>query len=148
MKTKFLVLALVIFTVAFSSCSKDDDDSSATPTPTGDGFSWTENGGTTVNTAASATFSTQFKTLIAKDASNATVFEINLDGITPATYTVGATNAITYAGVSPFFIADAGNVIITTNASDKVSGTFQGTGTAAGGITSVTGTFTNITVVP
>ena len=148
MKTKILVLALVFFTVAFSSCSKDDDDSSATPTPTGNGFRWTENGGTTVNTAASATFSTLFKTLIAKDASNATIFEINLDGTTPATYTIGATNAITYAGVSPFFIADAGNIIITTNASDKVSGTFQGTGTAAGGITSVTGTFTNITVVP
>lgn len=148
MKTKFLVLALILITVTFSSCSKDDNDSSSTPTPATNGFKWTENGGTTVKTAASATFSTQYKTLIAKDASNATVFEINLDGTTPATYTVGATNAITYAGVNPFFVVSTGNVIITTNASDKVSGTFQGTGTAAGGITSVTGTFTNITVVP
>ncbi len=148
MKTKFLVLALVLITVTFSSCSKDDDDSSATPTPTTNGFQWTENGGTTVKTAAAATFSTQFKTLIASDAGGSTVFEINLTDSTLATYTIGGANAVTYVGVSPLFVADAGNVTITTNASGKISGTFQATGAASGGITSVMGTFTNITVVP
>jgi hypothetical protein len=147
MKTKFLAMALVLFTVAFSSCSKDDDSSTSIPAVT-DGFKWTENGGTTVLTAANATFNTGFKSLIATDASGATVFEINLDGTAPATYTIGGANAITHAGVSPFFIVDSGNVIVTANASGKISGTFQGTGMASGGITSVAGTFTNITVTP
>lgn len=150
MKTKILSIALVLFTLAFSSCSNDDDNatSTPTPTPTPNGFQWTENGGTTIKTAASATFTTGFKTLIASDASGNTVFEINLDGTVPATYTVGSGNAITYAGVTPFFTVDSGNIVVTANASNKISGTFQGTGVASSGITSVTGTFTNITVVP
>lgn len=147
MKTKFLAIALVLFTVALSSCSKDSDSSSST-NPVTDGFKWTENGGTTVSTAANAIFSTGFKTLIATDASGATVFEINLDGTTPATYTIGGANAITYTSVNPFFIVNSGSVVVTANASGKISGTFQGTGTAASGITSVAGTFTNITVTP
>ncbi|WP_309642634.1 hypothetical protein [Flavobacterium sp.] len=148
MKTKILALALVLFTVAFSACSKDDSSSSTSTNPVTDGFKWTENGGTTVNTAASATFSTQYKTLMAKDAAGATIFEINLNGTTPATYAIDPTNAITYTGVTPFFIVDSGNVIVTANASSKMSGTFQGTGTASGGITALSGTFTNITVIP
>lgn len=149
MKTKILAIALVLFAITISSCSKDDDSSSSsTPIPLSDGFKWKENGGTTEKTAASATFSTQYKTLIALDSAGATVFEINLNGTVPATYTIDATNVITYAGVNPFFIVDTGNVIILTNANNKVSGTFQGTGISTSSITSVSGTFTNITVVP
>lgn len=149
MKTKLFAIAFVLFSLGLTSCSSDDNNQPFVPTApvVADGFTWKENGSTTANTAASATFSTQYKTLIAKDASDATLFEINLNGTTPATYTVDANNAITYTAVNPFFTATTGNIVITTNASGKVTGTFQATGNS-GGITSITGTFKNITVVP
>ena len=151
MRTKLYSLAFVLVTVFLISCNNDDDGNAAiipAPSPpAATGFTWTENGSSTVKTAASATFSTQFKTLIAKDAGGLTVFEINLDGASAATYTVGSTNAITYTEVNPYFVANSGNVVISSNANDKVTGTFQGTGNSAG-ITAVNGTFTDITVIP
>jgi hypothetical protein len=144
----------IVVLVAFSliSCGSGSD-SPNTPTNTPSGttstsvFKWTENGSATEQTATTANFSTQFKTLKAYNGTTL-VYEINLDGTTPATYTLNANNAITYIKSTQFFTPTAGNVIITANANSKVSGTFAGTGTAVGGVTSVAGTFTDITVVP
>jgi hypothetical protein len=120
----------------------------ATPPPAA-GFTWTENGGTTLKTATTATYTTQYKTIYAKDIANNTIFEINLTAGTPATYTLnGSANALAYIVNSAMFQANSGSVVITTNASGKMSGTFQASGTAAGGITSVSGTFTTINIVP
>jgi hypothetical protein len=107
------------------------------------GFTWTENGSATVQTATTASFSAQYNTLIVPN-----VFEINLSGSTAATYVLNANNAITYTKTNPFFIPTTGSVIITSNANGKISGTFTGTGPAASGITSVAGTFTDVTVGP
>lgn len=148
MKKITSTIALLFMMIVFNGCNNDDDQPIIpTPAPAADGFTWKENGSATSNTATTATFSTQYKTLIAKDASNATLFEINLSGTAPATYTVDANNAITYAAVNPYFTATSGSIVISANASGKVTGTFQATGNAAG-ITAITGTFTNITVVP
>ena len=133
--------------ILFVGCSKNNDPVKEDAPGTTNGFTWKENGGSTLQTATNATFSTQYKTLIASTAAG-TVFEINLSGTTPATYTLNSSNVITYAKVTPFFVPTTGNVIITTNASGKISGTFQGSGTTVSGISSVSGTFTNITVVP
>ena len=148
MKTNLFTIALLFFVLVFTACNSDNNPV-VTPiaTPSANGFSWKENGGSIVKTATSATFSTQYKTLIARDASGATVFEINLNGTVPATYTIGSNNAITYVGVSPYFTASSGNIVISANAAGKVTGTFQGDGNS-GGITAVNGTFTNIDVVP
>jgi hypothetical protein len=111
-------------------------------------FTWTENGSATVQTATTANFSTQFKTLKAYNGATL-LFEINLNGTTPATYALdGINNVITYTNVTPWFVPTTGNVIITANANAEISGTFQGTGPLTSGITSVAGTFTKITVVP
>jgi hypothetical protein len=113
------------------------------------GFSWKENGGTITKTSASASYTTQYKTIYAKSATSATIFEINLTAGTPATYTIdGSKNALAYIINSAMFQGSAGSVVITANTGGKMSGTFQATGTAAGGITSVSGTFTDIDVVP
>ncbi len=140
----FLKTALCIAAVSLTlvSCKKDESEPQVTA-----GFTWTENGGTTVQTASTATFSTQYKTLIAA-SSTGTVFEINLSGTTPDTYALGGSNVITYTKVTPYFIPSTGNVIITANANGKMSGSFQGSGSASGGVTSVAGTFTDIVVVP
>jgi glutamate 5-kinase len=149
MKLKFTsMLMIALVAIMFVSCSKDDDkDKEEAPTTAANGFTWKENGSTTVQTATTATFSTQYKTIMASTATGS-VFEINLSGTTPATYTLNSSNVITYTKVTPFFVPSTGNVIITANANGKVSGTFQGTGTTTSGISSVSGTFTNINVVP
>ncbi|MDI1257262.1 MAG: hypothetical protein PSV16_14305 [Flavobacterium sp.] len=146
MKTKIFISALIALTFTFISCSGSDDDGGGNNNPV-NGFMWTENGSATVNTAATASFSTQYKTLMAKDASGNTLFEINLNGTTAATYAIGANNAFTYAAVNPFYIATGGNIVISANASNKMSGTFTTTGSGSN-ITAINGTFTNIDVVP
>jgi hypothetical protein len=147
MKSKITtMLTIALLAIMFVSCSKDDKDSEEAPKTSSDGFTWKENGGPTVQ-IATATFSTQYKTIKAYSGTTL-VFEINLSGTTPATYTLNTNNVITYTKVSPFFIPTSGNVIISSNANSKVSGTFQGTGTTTAGISSVSGTFTNITLVP
>ena len=144
MKTKFTsILMIAMAAIVFFGCSKKSDP---TPTTTS-GFTWRENSSTTVQTATTATFSTAYKTLIASTATG-TVFEINLSGTTPATYPLNSTNVITYVKVTPYFVANSGNVIITANAGGKISGTFQGAGTTVSGISLVSGAFTDVTVTP
>lgn len=149
MKKISLLVAAVFTAMTFTACSNDDENQVIVPVipVAADGFTWQENGAGTLKTAATASFSTQYKTLIAKDASNATVFEINLDGTAAATYDVGANNTITYVGVNPYFTATSGRVIVSANAGGKISGTFSAAGNAAG-ITAISGTFKNVTVVP
>nr|WP_294796518.1 hypothetical protein [uncultured Mucilaginibacter sp.] len=144
MKTKLTsILMIAMAAIVFCGCSKKNDQ---TPTTTS-GFTWKENSSTTVQTATTATFSTAYKTLIASTAAG-TVFEINLSGTAPATYTLNSSNVITYTKVTPYFVATSGSVIITANAGGKISGTFQGAGTAVGGISLVSGSFTDVTVTP
>lgn len=144
MKTAFY--SIVAITMLFiTSCSSDDGSSKGGNTQT-DGFSWKENGGA-VKTTTKATFSTQYKTFMVKDDAGAPLFEINLNGTTAATYPIGNSVAFTYIASNPFYIATAGNIIITANSGGKVSGTFTTTGSGSG-ITSIEGTFTNVEVIP
>lgn len=149
MKTKFLSLFLTLV-VLCTSCSKDDDDNAAqsTPTPAATGFKWKENDPNGVEkSAATATFSTQYKTMMAKDAAGALLFEINLTGTTAGTYTIGSGNAVTYVAENPYFVAETGAVIMTSNANGKVSGTFEAL-RSGNGLTRIYGTFTDIEVIP
>ncbi len=113
------------------------------------GFSWTENGGSLTKTATQASFTNQYKTIYATGSASETIFEINLTGSMPGTYALnGSTNALAYIVNSAMFQATSGSVVITKNAALKMSGTFQATGSAAGGITTVSGTFTDVDVIP
>lgn len=148
MKTYFLAF-IAIFTL-LTSCSEDNDTQMIipTPTPAGTGFSWRENDPEgAVNTAPTATFSTQYKTLIVKDAAGATLFEVNLSGTAAATYAIGTDNAVSYLGTNPMFVADSGEVIVTANADGKISGTFKAFRSGTG-VTRIYATFTDIPVVP
>ena len=153
MKTKFLTLSMIaLMAITSISCSKDEP-TAATPVAqnpvAGAGFSWRENdqNATAIQTAASASFSNQFKTLIARDAAGNTIFEINLSGSTPATYLFSATygNALTFTTPNPVFDATSGEFIITANANGKLSGTFKAF-RAGTGITRLYGTVTDISV--
>ena len=151
-----LALFLTLFVTFFvTSCTSDEDNSdnavNQPPNSTSSAFTWRENdpSSTTVQSAFTPTFSTQFKTLIAKTQAGTTLFEINLSGTAPGTYSLtGAANVLTFTGVSPTFVSESGNVIITANANNKISGTFQAFRAGSSGVTRLYGTFTDVTVVP
>ncbi|NOU38551.1 MAG: hypothetical protein HOO89_07550, partial [Ferruginibacter sp.] len=149
MKKFTSILAFTILALAIISCKKDDTVAQIPAVAANGNFTWTTNGTTTVNTADSAFYRSQFKTIFAyKNISGLMKlqYEINLTAGTPATYTIGSGNAIAYTANTPFFIPTAGNVIITANTGTKVTGTFTGTGTLTAGTSSVAGTFTDIPV--
>lgn len=152
MKTiKTIIFALLI--ILASSCTKDEETAkTGTPTSTTAGFTWRENdpNSTTIQTAFTPTFSTQYKTMFAKTQAGATLFEVNLSGTATGSYTIdNSSNVMTYTGVNPWFIATSGTVVITSNANGKVSGTFEAfRAGAAGTITRIYATFKDITVVP
>lgn len=154
MKTKLLsVVAIALLAITSISCSNNDDEPApiVAPTPVvGNGFTWRENdpNSTIVQTAASASFSNQYKTLIAKNATGNTIFEINLSGTTPATYIFGnnSGNAFIFTTPNPAFDATSGEFIITANTNDKMSGTFKAF-IAGTGITRIYGTVYNIPVI-
>jgi len=144
--------SLVIFALLLNiSCSKDDSSSSASGTPPGtSGFLYGENGAAATQTVDTPYASNPFNSVFAVN-SGSTVIEMNLSSIAIGSYTIDGTNAFTYIkpGQSNMFIGSAGTVDITANASNKLTGTFSITaGSGITGVTSVSGSFTNITINP
>lgn len=153
MKNNLLKVLFVLFSVLTISCSKNDDEPITPIAPIApvqaDGFYYAENGSSTITKAASAQVNGAFDTIIAKDASNVTLCEINLTALTVGTYTIDNTNnafAFVRNGVGTF-IGSAGTITITSNSGGKLSGSFNCTaGSGVAGLNSVSGTFTNITI--
>ncbi len=131
------------FSLIFISCSKEESTSNL-PSSISGSFTWTDNTGLAV-TADSAYYDSQYKTIKAFKGGNTRFIEINLTAGTPATYVIGVSNAFTYLNASNIYIATSGSIVITANASSKMSGTFATAGNGAS-ITSMTGTFTDIAV--
>lgn len=145
---KSVVLLLITFSVI--SCSKNDDTPITPVVPTSsNGFKYSENGATTKISLPNPFVNGSFNTIIAQNASNETIFEINLTSVAVGTYTIDNTNNyLTYvkSGVGNF-IGSAGTVVITANANNKLTGTFNATaGSGATGVNSVSGSFTNIVI--
>jgi hypothetical protein len=148
MKNAILILATVITTAGFYSCTKKS--SSSTPTPATNGFVWSENGGAN-QTADSANYtfgtspSTQSYIMAYKNFSTGPTsrnVEINLSGNTATTFTIPAQGDFVYWRDTTYSMATGGSIVVTSNSGGKASGTFDVTfsGTPA----HVTGTFTNI----
>lgn len=151
MKKLSSLFLIALFATTSISCS-DNDDTTTTPMPVtpvaSDGFKWTENGGSTEQTVNNPYVSNQFKSIFATNTGGGTVYEINLTSIAVGTYDVMASgNAFYYRStiMSAAFAPTSGSVIITANANNKLSGTFTATG-SGGGVTSVSGSFTNIVI--
>lgn len=155
LKCTILLLAFATATLLIS-CSKSDPAASTTPTTTADGFTWTENGGTTIMTGYTPHFVTQGHTMFVQNATGATLFEFNFNSIDPATNTLGGATynpgAVFYVdyqfvGVTNTnkFVPTSGTCIIASNIDGKISGTFTASG-SAGTISSIKGSFNNITV--
>ncbi len=132
-------------TTAPATTTTTTTPTATTPPTTITGFVWSEDGGANI-TADSAHFTNQYKTLIAYKAGQ-TKFEINLNGTTPATYTVDTTgaNALTFVANNAYSTAKSGTVKITANAAAKISGNFNVV-MKAGAPASLKGTFTDVVI--
>lgn len=143
---KGIQILLVLFTMVLASCSNDDASDTNNNNPTS-GFVWRENlVDAPINYANSAYFTAAFNTLIAKDANNVTLFEINLTAASPGTYAIDNSSVFfAYTGVDPMYVATGGQVVITTNDSGKISGTFEAFRTGTG-LTRIYGSFTDVVI--
>lgn len=152
---KKLISRITIFaflTITTMACSSSEDAPATNVTPVTSGtFTWRENdpSSTTIQTAATSSFSTQFKTLTAKNVSGTTIFEINLTSTTIGTYNFGSGtgNVFAFTITNPSFEATSGNFKITANGNGKLSGTFEAFRSGTG-ITRLYGVVTDITVNP
>ena len=151
MKKFVAVVTIVLFALTSLSCSNDDDNAQAATPAATDGFRWTDSSGSTVQTVDNPYVNGSFNTIFAV-RSGATIYEINLTSTAVGTYALGGAslNALYYnsTGALPTsFNPTSGSVVITANANNKLTGTFTATGTG-GGVTSVSGSFTNIVINP
>ncbi len=137
------ILALTLLTLFIISCSSDGNNS-AQPVA-GAGFVWSVNGQTTTKNTSVANYNLQGTAMNLFAIPSGTVFEINLTGSTPGTYTLGNGNALYYNFSTTENLTNptTGSVTITSFANNKVSGTFTASGVGAG-VNSISGTFTNI----
>ncbi|MBC7642264.1 MAG: hypothetical protein H7174_07995 [Flavobacterium sp.] len=151
MKTirKILLLAFAFATATlFTSCSKSDPTPAAT---VADGFTWTENGGTNVITGYTPTFYNSSNVLRANNTTGNSLLIFSLSAHTIGTYNIGATNSVEYFfpgfTINNSFTPSSGSLIIVSNTNGKISGTFTASG-SQGTISSIQGTFNNVTVQP
>ena len=147
MRTIQNLVKLLVLTLVFISCSKDDDNQPQTPTnPVAtDGFVWSINGETNTKNTTMANYNLQGTAMNLFATPSGTVFEINLTGSIPGTYTLGNGNALYYnfSATENLTNPSSGSVTITSFTNNKVSGNFTVLGTGTG-VTSISGTFTNI----
>ena len=118
------ILAFIAITI--SACSTDD---AVTPPPLAPvtngsaGFSWRENdpASITIQNATTASFSTQLKTLIAKNVAGNTIFEINLTGTTAGTYNFGSGtgNALTFTVPSQRLLQNRAHLLLQQTRMEK-----------------------------
>jgi hypothetical protein len=146
MKTKLFKLATaVVLTIISISCSTEENNTPPAPLAGDAGFVWTINGTATPKNTTVANYNIMDTEMNLFATPSGTVFEINLTGSTPGTYTLGSGNALYYNFSTAENLTNptAGSVIITSVADNKVSGTFTASGTGTG-VTSISGTFSNI----
>jgi hypothetical protein len=148
MKKAVLNIAISLFMSAFifTACKKDDAKPDETPSinTTPPVFNWRTNN--TTNFSSDSTFCYQsFTTIFAFKNGLANSIEINLSSLATGTYTISSAtgNQLTLVSSNITHTASSGNVNITTNANNKLSGTVNAT-FSSGTITVLTGTFTDI----
>lgn len=140
-------ITLLVCSLCFMSCDRNEDDNGATTPPATEGFSWRENSTSApLKTAGASEVRTQYNSIFAftgTTATSGTLFEFNLTAVTPGTYQVNSSNLFYFNGNTA--TPSTGKVVITSNANGKASGTFEATW-SSGSVNSVYGTFTDIPV--
>ncbi|MES2512604.1 MAG: hypothetical protein V4580_00615 [Bacteroidota bacterium] len=136
-----LFLTTLFFSILIVSCKKEDESDSCSTCPVGGsiepvGFTYTKNSGATI-TADSAFFFPASKIIIAYYQGMNNRIIIKTSAQTSGVYTFnGASNTVTYIEPLGSYSATGGSINITSNANNKMSGTFTSSG---GGIASTIG---------
>lgn len=129
----------------FTGCAKDDPQpDTEEPVATQGSFSWTLSSGQTT-TADSAHCYGSITTIYAFKNGNATTVEAALSSLSEGSYSISAAtgNSFVYSNGSVTQNAVAGQLTISANAQNKVSGTFNLT-LSGGPATSISGSFSDI----
>lgn len=147
-KKNIILGVFVLFLFIIAACKKESESSCGT-CPVGgsvtpiNGFSYVKNGGTPIY-ADSAFYNATYKTITSYYNGISTRVNIKTTSQAPGTYTLTTPgNTLSYTETSFTYMASGGSVIISSNSNNKLTGNFVSNGTG-GGITSLTGEFTNI----
>ena len=152
MKTTILksIFALFLVTTSLISCNDNDDVASPPPPPGLPEFLYAEGGATSMSTVTTPYANATTNSIFAVN-SGTTVIEINLSTLVLGVYTINATNHFTYykPGTAITWTGFTGNVTITSNADNKLSGTFDiNSGNGSPTINEVHGSFRDIVINP
>ena len=143
----FYFRTLMVLAVLFISCDRNEDDGTNTATSTTAGFTWKEDSQTAPEQKASSAYF-QGSSIFALNASNATVFEINLmksSAVGTHTFDGDCIIGTALVYVTENFNATGRTITTTEKTGSKVSGKFEATGTR-NRITKAYGTLTRIPV--
>lgn len=142
------IFVIFILSLLIVSCKKEPEQSCGTcpvggSTGSSVGFSYVKNNGASV-TADSAFFNPSFRTITSYYNGIATRVNIKTSSQATGTYSfTSSVNTLSYTESTFTYIASGGSINITSNANNKMSGTFVSNGTG-GGIISLTGQFKDI----
>ena len=152
MKTTIIKSIFTLFLVATSlvSCNDNDDVVSPPPPPGLPEFLYAEGGAPTMSTVTTPYANNSSGNIFGVNTGT-TVIEIDLPYLVIGVYPINATNTFTHfkPGTAITWTGYTGNVTITSNTDNKLSGTFDiNSGNGSPTINEVHGSFTNIVINP
>ncbi len=151
MKTTILKSILVVITMTLSIISCNNDKEVTSPPPPGiPELLYAEGGAPTMSSATNSAAKESTKEILGKNGATSVV-EIKLTSFAVGTYTIGSGNQFKYTrpSSSNTWTAILGTITITSNLGNKLTGNFNLTaGNSDLGINSVSGSFTDIEIVP
>ncbi|SFA69848.1 hypothetical protein SAMN05660845_0092 [Flavobacterium swingsii] len=152
MKTTILksILALFLVTTSLVSCNDNDDVSPPPPPPGLPEFLYAEGGAPSMSTVTTPYANASSGSIFGVNTGT-TVIEIDLPSLVIGVYPINATNTFTYfkPGTAITWTGFTGNVTITRNDDNKLSGTFDiNSGNGSPMINEVHGSFTNLVINP
>ncbi len=151
MKTTILksILAVIIMTLCLISCNNDKEV--ASPPPPGlSELLYAEGGASTMSSVTNSSAKESTKEILGKNGTTSVV-EIKLTSLAVGAYAIGAGNQFKYIRPSSTitWTAILGTITITANLGNKLTGNFNLTaGNSDLGINSVSGSFTDIEIIP
>jgi uncharacterized lipoprotein NlpE involved in copper resistance len=152
MKTTILksIFAVIIMALCLISCNNNKEVASPPPPIGLPEFLYAEGGVTSMSSVANSVAKESTKEILGKNGTTSVV-EIKLTSFAVGTYTIGSGNQFKYMrpSSSSTWTAILGTITITANFGNKLTGNFNLTaGNSDLGINSVSGSFTDIEIVP
>lgn len=153
---RYTAFIMVLLAVLYSCKKSGDDSNNNTPAPASS-FTWSYNGNTYIanlDTAYQFSIPLSPYCIIAINGSNFTTsysrkMTFKLGSFNTGAYTIGSGSSLAYVDDSGNdLLGTGGTVIITSNASNRLTGNFSCTMSGTPGTFTVTGQFANVSIRP